>query len=594
MRLPPLLRLPATPRFRRPVDLAYAANELPPPLALGGLVVQHSISALALIAYVLVMAQMAGMDTLSTQSLVTATILAMATATFLQSWGGPLGSSLLLVSIPNPIMVVTGSLILVRYGVAGLATAGLVHGLVALSSGYLVPRLRTVLTPPVAGVVVCVAGLTLVEPGLRQITGVQAQGLPDAATLSIGAATLLTIVILSIWGSTRGKLYALLAGVLVGLVLAAVLGHLDTSHGIDAMPLLALPALPGFDAHVDIGVLLAVALLSLMAQLDTFGCVVLMHKMNDADWRRPDMRMVAGGMRANGLGDICGALFGALSTGLSSANIALCHISRSTARIIGLLTGLLLAACAFLPKATLALTLIPAPILGAIGLYAAAYLIVSGIELIASRAMDARAIFMVGLAFIAGIGVMMMPQLAQAAPAALQFAAGNAIVVAGVVAIALNLVFRIGSARQAVQALGAAAGAADGQRLVDFVESQGARWNARREIVARAAAACLEAGEAVQAAGPGRQLLEIRGTFDEYNLDLELRHDGAPLVLQAGAAAAPATLPADLLDRDDDEAQALMDQALNQLSHLLLRNLADRVSSGKDDQSSWLRLHFDH
>src|SRR5690606_1401861 len=120
---------------------------------------------------------------------------------------------------------------------------------------------------------------------------------------------------------------------------------------------------------------------------------------------------------------------GSYPSAISSANIALSHISRSTSRWIGLLTAALLALAAFLPQVSLALTLIPTPIIGAVEVYAAAYLIVSGIELIASRAMDSRGIFMVGLSFVAGVGVMFLPGIAELAPDSIRFMAKNGIIV---------------------------------------------------------------------------------------------------------------------------------------------------------------------
>ena len=112
-------------------------------------------------------------------------------------------------------------------------------------------------------------------------------------------------------------------------------------------------------------------------------------------------------------------------------------------------------------------------------------------------------------------------------------------------------------------------------------------------MVQRAALAALEAAEAITAsAGGPRQVTGIRGSFDEFNLDLELLHSGAPLPLPAGTPGTPA--PASLLDGDD----SAIDAALAQMSGLLLRHLADRVSastgSGADAGQSVLRLHFEH
>src|SRR3546814_12905660 len=71
-----------------------------------------------------------------------------------------------------------------------------------------------------------------------------------------------------------------------------------------------------------------------------------------------------------------------------------------------------------------------------------------------------------------------------------------------------------------------------GQQIVDFIEEHGATWSARRDAITRAAQAGLEAAEAIAASG-GRGVTEVRGGFDEFNLDIELLHSGAPLILEA-------------------------------------------------------------
>ncbi|MBV6272552.1 hypothetical protein KVP09_06435 [Alcaligenaceae bacterium CGII-47] len=584
------LRLPDTPTFKRPADLVYASDERPPATTLVGLAVQHAAAALALLAYTLAAAQIGALDAEATRSMVTATILGMAIATFLQAWGKRVGSGLMLVHIPDPLLVVVSGMVAAQYGVGGLVMVGLVNAAIALGASQIVPRLRAVLPPTVAGVVICVAGLSLIKPGITQTANLDALGIPVPADLLIGTTTLMVVVFLSIWGNKRAKLLALLLGLGCGLVLA---GFMDRLTGLDALraaPIFGLPTLPIPTADIDIGILVAVGLLALMAQLDTFGSVVLMHKMNEADWRRPNMRLIAGGMRASALGNLCAAWFGAHPTATSSANIALCHISRSTSRWIGFMTALLLGLFAFLPQLTLALTLIPTPIIGAISLYAAAYLIVSGIELIASRALDSHGIFVVGLSFIGGIAMMLMPQLADNAPVSLRFLVSNGVIVAGLTAITLNLLFRIGISQRARQALTHDGTTPVSEQIVNFVESNGARWSARREAVRQAAAAALEAAEAIQGSGHGRHLIEIRGRFDEFNLDIDLLHHGPALPLQTDVAPELGNL----LDLDDAEFTRALDDRLDKLPQILLRRLADRLSSGTDKNHSWLKLHFDH
>lgn len=589
---------PSVSRLRRPPALAYASDERPPAGTLLALGLQHAATALVLVAYVLVAGHQAGLQQAAIGGLVTTTVLGMAIATFLQAWGGRVGAGALIVHIPSPVMMVIAVAVLSNYGPGGMVAAALVSGGVALLVAQVVPRLRSVFPPSVAGVVVVVTGLSLAAPAVRHTIELSEAGDLDGQGLLVGIVTLAVIVALSVWGAQRLKLFALLAGVLSGIATAAALGRLPGADALAGVPQFGLPTLVTPVFSVDPGLLVAVALLSLMTPLGALGTIVLMHKMDDADWRRADMRMVAAGVRAGALGNILGGLMGAYPTATSSANVALAHISRSTSRYVGIAAALLLAALAFLPKWITALTLIPTPVIGAVELYAAAYLVVSGVELIASRAMDTRTSFVVGLSIICGIAVVMVPALPRQAPHALRFLAENGIIVSGVVAIALNLLFRLGSSQRAVRTLAPLPPGPEGraptslaETIVDFVETQGAAWGARRDVVHRAAAAALEAAEAIAAAGQGRAVQSIRGSFDEFNLDIELQHSGPRLILPA---AAPASAPADLLDGEDEAFQAALEAALSGVSAVLLHRLADRLIAGDRGGQAYFRLHFDH
>ncbi len=578
-----------TPPVKRPRDLAYAAMERPPLPTLLVLAAQHAATALALLAYVLAAAHIAGLDADSTRKLVSAAIIGMALATGMQAIGGSIGAGTMLVHIPDPLIVALSGLISAEYGVGGMVLVCIVNGLAAVAASFAVPKLRAVLPPTVAGVVVCVGGLSLIEPALTHTTGLHDEGI-NLNDVVLGGVTLAVIVAMSIWGNRSSKLFALLTGIAVGVVLAALLGELEGGEALANTPLFGVPTLATPRLDIPITVLIAVALLAVMVQLDTFACVVLMQKMDDADWRRANMRMVGGGIRASALGTLFTAPLGGFPNAVSSANLALCHISRSTSRWIGLAVAALLLLLAFMPFLARALTLIPTAVIGAVELYAAAYLIVSGVELIASRSMDARAIFMVGLAFVAGMGVMLMPNLSALVPESVGFVARNGIVVAGVTAILLNLLFRMGSSQRNVQPLHDVDSPKElAERVTEFVESSGAAWGARRDAVRRAAQAALEAVELLQAGGTQRRPTEIRGRFDEFNLDIEIVHEGPPVALGTTPG-----LSADILDADDDAFDAALEQTMLQVSHNLMSRLADRVHADQRHGQSSLRLHFDH
>ena len=71
---------------------------------------------------------------------------------------------------------------------------------------------------------------------------------------------------------------------------------------------------------------------------------------------------------------------------------------------------------AFAPKLTAMLAVVPTPVLGVGLLYLASNLISSGVSLIASRMLDARRNFVVGIPLIAGVGMIALPDLFVTAP----------------------------------------------------------------------------------------------------------------------------------------------------------------------------------
>lgn len=550
------------------------------------LAAQHSAAAIAFLSYVLVATRAAGLDVAATQSMLTMTLLGMALSTALQAWGGRWGSGFLLSHVPNPFVISFVAATLSAVGPGGMPLIALVYCGVTLLLAPLITRMRSVFPAFVVGVVIIMGGLLLVEGAVKHALGLDGQWQIHGASAITAACTLLAIVVASVWGGKRLSLMALLLGMAVGLMVSAVTG---TLHGWDAIREAALLQLPGLSMprfQGDMGTLVAIGLIAMLTQLDTMGNVSLMDKLEDAAWRRVNMRAVAGGMRAHAVGDFAAGLLGGFPTCTSTTNIALAHATHATARVIGLATSGILALAAFMPKVTVGLMQIPEPVLGAVELYAAAFLIVAGIELIAARAMDSRSTFAVGLSISAGIAVMAMPQLMNSVPPYWRSLFGNALVVSGLLVIVLNLLFRLGTSRKAQQSLLSSADLH--QDITNFVEVQGAAWGACRDVVQRAALAAMEGAEGIQAAG--RQITGIHGSFDEFNLDLELLHTGAALPLTTGA---PRPLPAHaLLDADD----AVFEATLSQMSSQLLLHIADRVSSydGQAGQPSGLQLHFAH
>ncbi len=513
----------------------------------------------------------------------------MAIGTALQAWGGRTGAGSLMIHMPSVFMVPLAAPVLAQTGPGGMVTMTVVSALATLGIAPLLPRLRGLFPPIVAGLVVLIGGMSLVKEAVENSWGLDHDFGIDLPSFVMSSVTLALIVILSVWGNRQMKLLALLIGVVGGVIAALVMGRLTGGELLLSAPPVSIPdyVAPVFD--VPVSMLLGLAFIAILTQIDTVGTLVLLDRMDDADWRRPDMKQASRGVLGAGIADLIGGFFGSMPTATSSANIGLCHASGVTSRVVGLATAAILIVVAFLPQVTLALTLIPTPVIGAIELYAAAFLMAAGIDLIASRELDTRGIFIVGLSLLGGVAVLVMPGIArEGAPCAPP--SGR-----------LRLHRHRRDLHPAQSHLPArhpprAAGGDHARRAARLRADHRFRrggpaapgLRGAMSSAARRSPPSRRPRRSISAGGD-RRVTSIGGSFDELRFDVELVHTGAPMPVGDVAAADLATL----LEGDDDSA---IDAAMSSISGTLLRRLADRLSSGPGPEpgTSVLRMHFEH
>ncbi len=78
---------------------------------------------------------------------------------------------------------------------------------------------------------------------------------------------------------------------------------------------------------------------SLSSVLKTVGDLTLCQKINDAHWKRTDMKSVAGGILAGSLGTTLSGLIGGVGQSTFSSNVGLSMATGGTSRAIALLPG---------------------------------------------------------------------------------------------------------------------------------------------------------------------------------------------------------------------------------------------------------------
>lgn len=572
----------------KPKNMLYVAHETPgmgTAIAVGG---QHAVVLLMLVIYTVIAGQELGLTDGQLRGFVSLEIVVAGIATFLQATRTRFGSGHLIVHNPSVISMAGFIAVSAVYGIGAATGALIVSGLVVLALSRFLPSLRAVFPAEVAGVLLILLGLSLIEGGARRYTGFEG-GSMDGASIAIASITMASIIGLSIWTAGRLKLFAIVIGAAAGLVAAAILGKFggEQMEIVSQQPLFALPFASGYHIPMPkfiLGAIIPILLIEVISAIDSIGTGVAIDKINNAKWHRADMPMIGRAVTCHGIGVFLAGLLGTMSVGTSSANLGLAHASGVAARRVGLVAGLLLLVMAFLPKISTFLTQIPQPVVGAIILYTAGYMLVAGMELVLSRMLNSRRTFMIGLGIAVGAAVLLMPYLTANAPDGLKPILGSALTMGTVTAIILNLIFRIGIAQTGTMQL---TGIESLSKLTEFLEENGENWGARRQVMMRAGMAVGEALEKLSGTGVANWPVGLTASFDEYKVTAELSYEGEPINLSPRAKVSLD----DLLSDDDDTA---LDALVSNASGVLISQLADKVESKSAGDRSILRLVFDH
>ncbi|GLK84739.1 solute carrier family 23 protein [Ancylobacter defluvii] len=569
---------------RKPSNIVYAADDKIPLGTLLILGVQHATLALLFVVYPLVAAVEAGLSFDDTQILITSCIIFMGVATILECLPrSKSGAGLLLVQIPNMAHLPLAVQSLAAGGTALYAAMSLVAAISQFSLTRFQSAMRALFPPEICGVAVTMLGVALAAPALRRMFGLSAHEVTTLLDLRfplVSFTTLLIIIVLAIFSRGPLRLFAVAIGAAVGWALAASVGvaRSPAEPGLGALAFIDLPRLGWPGLAFSWAILPAAILTGIISAVDMLGTVVSMQRMDDADWRRADMGQAARAIRANTLSDAGAAVTGGFASASSSAAIGVAFATGATAWRIGVVSGVMILLAAFSPKLIGALTVIPDPVIGAILVYSAAFLIVAGMDLILSRRLSDRRIFTVGLAVMAGLAVAILPELVRAAPNWAQPILESPLSVSTAIAVALNLFFRIGIRQEASVTVTAA----DNPFTVvtEFLEGQGDVWGARRDVIATAIPVVAEAVEMLLDTGVAPGTLEMRAHFDEMNFDIVLLYQGEPIEIPTLRPS-----PEDLLG---DSA------AVARFVGYMLSKRADKLVIGKTGDRQALTLRFEH
>ena len=252
-----------------------------------------------------------------------------------------IGSRLPVVMGVSFTFVTVLSTIAANYGYPSVVGAVLIGGIFEGTLGLLAKYWRRIITPVVAASVVTAIGFSLFTVGARSFGGGYADDFGSAQNLILGTLTLLTCLLWNIFAKGYLKQLSVLAGLIVGYVIAIFLGKVDLSlimsGGIIALPSL-LPFVPEFHA----GAIISACIIFLVSAAETIGdtSALVSGGLN----REITGKEISGSLACDGYCSAVSTLFGCPPVTSFSQNVGLIAMTKVVNRFT-IMTG---AACMIL------------------------------------------------------------------------------------------------------------------------------------------------------------------------------------------------------------------------------------------------------
>lgn len=432
-----------TPLAKEPASV-FSLDGVPPAGQLIPLGLQHVVAAIVgVITPAIMVSNTCGLSGGDRTLLIQVSLIVTALATLLQLYtirhrvgsGLPVVMGISFAYVPT-LLAIGG-----QFDLPTILGAEIVGGCVAVVFGIFVKHIRKLFPPLITGTVIFTIGLSLYPTAVRYMAGgAGSEGFGGLKNWAVALVTLAVVVALQNFGRGVLKLGAILWGMLVGYILALCLDMVDFS-AVGPAGWFQLAAPLHFGVKFEASACISLSVVYIINVVQTIGDLSS-TTMGGMD-RMPTDRELSGGITAQGVASIVGALFGGLPAATYSQNVGIVTVSRVINKAVFAFASLVLLAAGLVPKLSAVLTTIPQAVIGGATISVFASITMTGVRMITSDHFSPRSSTVVGLSVALGVGITQVGGSLQGAglPVWVHTVFGSSpIVVTAITAILLNLI----------------------------------------------------------------------------------------------------------------------------------------------------------
>lgn len=323
-----------------------------------------------------------------------------------------------------------------KHGSGAMFGALIVSGVYVLLVAGIFSKIANFLPPIVTGSVITTIGLTLIPVAIGNMGNNSEK--PTAQSLLLAAVTILIILLVNIFTKGFLKSIAILIGLMVGTIVASCMGLVDFTPVTQA-PLMHVPTpfyfgIPKFEFS-------SIIMMCIIATVSLVESTGVYFALSDISKETLDSTRLRNGYRAEGIAVLLGGIFNTFPYTGFSQNVGLVKLSGIKTRLPIYYAASFLILLGLLPKFGALAQIIPSPVLGGAMLIMFGFVSVQGMQILARVDFEHNEhdFLIAAVSISAGVGLN-GSNLFNSLPTGLQMFFSNGIVMASVIAIALNLI----------------------------------------------------------------------------------------------------------------------------------------------------------
>lgn len=352
---------------------------------------------------------------------------------------GKIGSGLPIVMGISFTFVSILSFVGVQYGYGAVMGAVLIGGIIEGILGLFAKYWLKIISPIVAASVVTAIGFSLLSVGAASFGGgTGSEDFGSAQNWILGSVTLACCILFHIFAKSYYKQLSVLFGLVVGYILAVIMGVVDFSAIKDA-GIIALPSIMPFKMEFRPDAILSVVLIFLVSATETIGDTSALALSGLG--RDVTEEETSGSIACDGFISSLSAVFGCMPITSFSQNVGLVAMTKVVNRFTIATGAVIMILAGIFPVFGAVLSTLPDAVLGGCTIMMFGTIVVSGLQMISKCGFTQRNTVIAALSLSIGLGFTQCGELFEIFPRMIQNVfAQNCVAVVFVVAIILNLI----------------------------------------------------------------------------------------------------------------------------------------------------------